>query len=47
MSFFLLFISILQQNWRKHRIGSALKEGATGDRVGVGAGERNDPNVNK
>jgi hypothetical protein len=40
LSFLLLFMSSLQQNWRKERIGSAWKQG--GEREW--AGGRNDPN---
>jgi hypothetical protein len=44
MTFFLLFISTLQRNWRKAQNRFCLEGRGGGERVGAGAGERNDPN---
>jgi hypothetical protein len=44
MSFLLLLISTLQQNWRKAQKRFCLEGRGRGKKVGVGVGGRNDPN---
>jgi hypothetical protein len=44
MSFLLLLISTLQWNWRKVQNRFCLEGRGKEERVGVGAGGRNDPN---
>jgi hypothetical protein len=46
MSFLLLLMFTLQQNWEKGRTGSVWKQGGSGEREGVEqvAGGRNGPN---
>jgi hypothetical protein len=47
MSFLLLLISTLQRNWRKVQKSIPLEgreEGGERERIGAGAGGRNDPN---
>jgi hypothetical protein len=44
MSFLLMLISTLQQNWRKMQNRFCLKVRGEGGGVKVGTGRRNDPN---